>query len=83
MIAAWRTALRVPEVLPICILDTGRRDDILFVCGMSGTRMLEVGCGSNPLVAFAALRHCRMAAASDGSPEALALMEANVGLNAR
>ncbi|EIE22455.1 S-adenosyl-L-methionine-dependent methyltransferase [Coccomyxa subellipsoidea C-169] len=48
----------------------------------AGSRVLEVGCGSNPLVAFAALRHCRRVIACDGSPKALALMETNVSLNA-
>ncbi len=50
---------------------------------LTGSRVLEVGCGSNPLVAFAALRHCRRVIACDGSPKALALMETNVNLNAR
>lgn len=54
---------------------------VLF--GFAGKRVLEVGSGSNPLVAFAALRHCRLAVATDGSPEALSLLERNVTRNSR
>ena len=50
---------------------------------LAGRKVLEMGCGGNPLVAFAALRHCRMAVACDGSPKALELMERNVCANAR
>ena len=45
--------------------------------------MLEAGCGASPLVALAALRHCALMVATDGSPKALGLLEANVGRNAR
>ncbi len=45
--------------------------------------MLEIGSGGNPAVAFAALRHCRRIVATDGSPEALRLLERNVRANAR
>ncbi|BDA43460.1 probable tRNA N(3)-methylcytidine methyltransferase METTL6 at N-terminal half [Coccomyxa sp. Obi] len=48
----------------------------------AGARVLEVGCGSNPVVALAALRHARMVVACDGSRKALALMETNVSRNA-
>ena len=53
------------------------------VLAHAGKRVLEVGCGSSPLVAFAALRHCRLAVCTDGSPEALELMDSNVASNAR
>ena len=45
--------------------------------------MLEVGCGSNPLVAFAALRHCQLAVCTDGSSKTLELMDSNIACNAR
>ena len=45
--------------------------------------MLEIGSGGSPAVAFAALRHCRRIVATDGSPEALRLLERNVCANAR
>ncbi|CAL8468566.1 g8106 [Coccomyxa elongata] len=51
-------------------------------CIFAGARILEVGCGSNPVVAFAALRHARMVVACDGSCKALALMDTNVSRNA-
>ena len=42
-----------------------------------------MGCGSSPLVAFAALRHCRLAVCTDGSAKALELMDSNIACNAR
>ena len=49
----------------------------------AGKHVLEIGSGGNPVVAFAALRHCRRLVATDGSPEALRLLERNICANAR
>lgn len=49
----------------------------------AGRRVLELGCGSNPLVMFAALRHARRVVSTDGSLEALQQMGKNLALNAR
>lgn len=49
----------------------------------AGKLILEIGSGGNPAVAFAALRHCRRVVATDGSPQALRLLERNMCTNAR
>ena len=49
----------------------------------AGKRVLEIGSGGSPAVAFAALRHCRQVVTTDGSPEALRLLERNICANAR
>ena len=46
-------------------------------------QVMEVGAGVNPAVAFAALRHSRRVVATEGSPQALRLLERNVCANAR
>ena len=48
-----------------------------------GKVVLELGCGSNPLVMFSALRNARRVVSTDGSPAALQGMGANIALNAR
>ena len=47
-----------------------------------GKRLLELGCGSNPVVALAAQRNCRSFLGTDGSPEALQLLASNLSANA-
>ena len=50
---------------------------------LTDKEVMEVGAGGNPAVAFAALRHARRVVATEGSPQALRLLERNVCANAR
>ena len=50
---------------------------------LADQQVMEVGAGGNPAVAFAALRHARRVVATEGSPQALRLLERNVCANAR
>lgn len=50
---------------------------------MPGKRVLELGAGASPLVALAALRAgAARVVATDGSPDALRLLETNLAANA-
>ena len=60
-----------------------QRQSRALTSSCAGKQILEIGSGGNPAVTFAALRHCRQVVATDGSPQALRLLERNVCMNAR